>query len=90
MHNLYMIKVYTSETCVKCPQVKKYLNLKGAKFVEVDVSDRANMAELRQLTGYTTVPVIISGTDVVRGLDIYKLNKIIQKQNQAYRASQVV
>lgn len=73
------ITIYTTNTCAYCPMVKKWLNMKGHSYDEVNVEahpERQN--EAYQLSGQLAVPVtVITKTDdtqeVVVGYNIAQL-----------------
>lgn len=74
-----MITVYTTQTCVYCPMVKKYLTMKNVEFTVVDVTDSPEKAlEIQKLTGLTTVPITTDGTEFVAGWNVQKLAELIR------------
>ncbi len=40
-----MIKVFTTNKCAYCPSVKKYLDMKGAAYEVIDVTDEPKLIE---------------------------------------------
>ena len=74
------VKMYTTPTCGYCHQVKKYLNDKGVKFEEYDVSqNQAAAQEMMQLTGQMGVPVIVVDGQAIIGFDRQKLDTLLAK-----------
>ncbi len=72
--------LYTTPTCVFCPLVKNFLEEKGVKYEEVDVSkDAKALEEMKEKTGQMGVPVTLIGDKVVIGFDKNKLEKLLAK-----------
>lgn len=73
-----MITVYTTDTCAYCVMAKKYLQIKGVEYKEVDVTDDAETRSmLQEKTGMTTVPVIRKGESFISGFQPALLSKLI-------------
>lgn len=54
------ITIYTSNNCSYCVMVKKYLELKGATYSEVNIeSNPDRQQEMMELSGQQRVPVTI-------------------------------
>lgn len=71
------ITVYSSNLCSTCLMVKEFLSLRGAKFVEKNVStDKEGRAELLAL-GYDTTPVTVIGERCVEGFDVGKIDEAL-------------
>ncbi len=76
------IKVYSSPNCGYCHQAKKFLNDKGIKFTECDVSrDQAAAQEMMKLTGQMGVPVITVDGQVIIGFDRARLENLLTKSS---------
>ena len=76
------IKVYSTPTCGYCHQAKKFLNDKGIKFTEYDVSrDQAAAQEMVKLTGQMGVPVITVNGQVIIGFDRARLESLLTKSS---------
>ncbi len=74
------VKVYSTPTCGYCHQAKNFLNDKGIKFTEYDVSqDQAAAQEMTRLTGQMGVPVITVDGQVIIGFDRGKLESLLTK-----------
>ena len=70
-----MITMYTSPTCAYCHMAKAYLNSKGHKVKELDVSENPTAAKwVQEHIGQVVTPVLdINGTVVV-GFDRPKID----------------
>lgn len=54
------ITVYTSSSCSSCVMVKKYLEMKGQNYSEINIeTDPARQKELIDLSGQQRVPVTV-------------------------------
>lgn len=54
------ISIYTTNTCVYCNQVKKFLDNKGLGYTIINLDDEPERTnELLELTGQLAVPVIV-------------------------------
>jgi glutaredoxin len=66
--------LFTSEFCGACPTVKKYLNLKGVDFTELNGMEKDNMEEILRISGRMIFPTlkVTNGEDtkVVSGANI--------------------
>jgi glutaredoxin-like YruB-family protein len=72
--------VYSTPTCGYCHQVKLFLQQRGIKFVEKDVSRDRNAAnEMVGRSGQMGVPVIIVDDEVVIGFDRPRLESLLSK-----------
>ena len=74
-----MIKVYSTKTCAYCQMVKRFLDLREAKFEEVDVTeDPETRAWLHKMSGYSTVPVTTDGDMFVVGWRPDQIARLIE------------
>lgn len=64
-----MIKIYTSENCVWCKRMKRYLDSRNAVYEELDVSEPKNAEAVYLLSGQNAVPVTVIGNRVIVGFD---------------------
>jgi len=73
-----MVKVYTTETCPYCTQVKQFLDENDVEYEEVDVSEseegREEMVEKSYQMG---VPVVDIDGDVIYRFDKEKIKKAL-------------
>ncbi len=71
------VAVYTTPTCPYCHHVKDFLDKRGVKYTEHDVSvDRAAADEMVRKSGQMGVPVVIVGDQVIVGFDRKRLEKV--------------
>lgn len=52
-------EVYTTASCAYCPMVKKYLQMKGVPFKEIDAEKQENRVKAYELSAAATVPVTV-------------------------------
>lgn len=73
------IKIFTSDTCAYCHQLKRWLESKGYKFEEINLSQNPErQQEAIDASGATTVPItIVEGHGVVVGLNIGSLVRLL-------------
>jgi glutaredoxin len=58
------ISIYTTNTCVYCAQVKKFLDGKGLSYTLINLDDNPERTnELLELTGQLAVPVTVVADD---------------------------
>ena len=58
------ITVYTSNNCAYCVMVKKYLNMKGQSYNEINVDEQPEARDaMIGMTGQSRVPVTVVTTD---------------------------
>jgi glutaredoxin-like YruB-family protein len=82
------VKVYTTPTCGYCHQAKNFLNSRGIKFTEIDVSrDQAAAREMVQQTGQMGVPVIVVDGQAVVGFDRARLERLLAGTGNGRRLS---
>ena len=75
-----MIKIYSTSWCPACIKVKKYLNLKGINFKEINVADNhEDRNEVFEVSGQRTVPVIDINGEIVVGFDKGAIDRAIEK-----------
>jgi glutaredoxin 3 len=73
------IKVYTNSSCPYCTRVKNFLKEHSVKFKEINISVYPQAAkELKEKTGQTGVPVILTGSHKIIGFDESKLRRILK------------
>lgn len=64
------VRVYTTTYCGYCTAAKRFLDMKGVPYEEIDVTgDQAARIELVETTGQRTVPQIFVGQTHVGGYD---------------------
>ncbi len=76
------VKVYTTQTCPYCSMAKRYLDDKGIKYTEVDVSrDHMAAQEMISKSGQMGVPQIEINGEMVVGFDRDGIENAIAKTN---------
>ena len=65
-----MIKIYSTSWCPACIKAKKYLDMKGIEFQEINVADKhEDRNEVQEVSGQRTVPVLDINGKVIVGFD---------------------
>jgi glutaredoxin-like YruB-family protein len=78
--------LYTSPTCGYCHQAKAYLNQKGVKYTERDISvDTEAAGEMMRLTGQMGVPVIVVDDQPIIGFNRPALDQLLTSDNSSGR-----
>ena len=73
------ITVYTSNNCSYCVMVKKYLDMKGASYSEINIETNPDrQKEMMELSGQQRVPVtIVEQEDGARDISVgYNLSAL--------------
>lgn len=74
------IKIYTTPTCGYCHQAKRFLDERGVRYTEYDVSrDRQAAEEMVAKTGQMGVPVITVDGEVIVGFDRPRLEQLLAR-----------
>ncbi|MBC8477963.1 glutathione S-transferase N-terminal domain-containing protein [bacterium] len=72
------VVVFTTPTCSWCTRAKQYLNSKGIRYTEVDVTRNQRGAEdMIRRSGQRGVPVILVGSQAVVGFDKPRLDNLL-------------
>lgn len=75
-----MIKIYSTSWCPACVKTKKYLDLKGVAFSEVNVADaHEDREEVFKVSGQRTVPVLDINGKIIVGFDKAAIDNAINK-----------
>jgi glutaredoxin 3 len=70
------IRVFSTPTCPYCHTLKAFLDEKGFKFEDIDVSaDEKARDEMVDKTGQMGVPVVEIGGEIIIGFDREKIIK---------------
>ncbi|MBE6071682.1 MAG: NrdH-redoxin [Clostridium butyricum] len=65
-----MIKIYSTSWCPDCIKAKKYFDIKGVNYTEINVADKhEDREEVYRISGQRTVPVIKINDCVIVGFD---------------------
>lgn len=76
---MYMIKIYSTPTCVYCKSLKEYFTENSITFEEVDVSENeAELEKMVAISGQMGVPVVEIDDNVVIGFDKEKIDEILK------------
>ena len=66
----FPVTLYTSEVCKEtCVRARELLNQRGVPYSEVTVTDEADLAQLKKLSGDNVVPVMTVGREVYKGFE---------------------
>ena len=73
------VKVFSTATCPYCQKAKAYLDEKGVKYENIDISGNPGaVEEMISLSGQMGVPVIIIDDKVVVGFDKEAIDNALQ------------
>ena len=73
-----MITIYSTQTCVYCNTLKKYLDSKDIKFEEIDVSqNEKELEKMVEISGQMGVPVIDIDGNIVIGFAKQKIDELL-------------
>lgn len=64
-----MVKVFSSDSCMYCVKLKRYLQEKNIPFEVIDVNEGDNARELLSVSGQMGIPVSIIDDKVIIGFD---------------------
>jgi glutaredoxin len=73
------IVIYTTNDCAYCGMVKRYLKMKGRKYVEINIQENpVKQKEMIEISGQMRVPVTVvtrkdGSQDIAIGYNITKL-----------------
>ncbi len=73
------VTIFTTNTCAYCHMVKKYLNIKGVSFEEINLDENPHRrSEALELSGALTVPVTVvtrkdDTKEIIVGYNLAKL-----------------
>ncbi|AOR22374.1 glutaredoxin domain-containing protein [Clostridium taeniosporum] len=74
-----MIKIYSTSWCPDCIKTKKYFDLKGLKYEEINVADKhEDREEVFKVSGQRSVPVIDMSGNIIVGFDKKKIDEYIR------------
>jgi glutaredoxin 3 len=72
------VVVFSTPSCPHCRTAKRYLQQKGVRFTDVDVSrDQSAARDMQRISGQQGVPVITVGGRPVVGFDRQKLDQLL-------------
>lgn len=65
-----MIKIYSTSWCPSCVKAKRFFDMKGWEYKEINVADKhEDREEVFKVSGQRTVPVIDIDGDIIVGFD---------------------
>ena len=74
-----MIKIYSTSWCPACIKAKKYLDMKGIEFQEINVADKhEDRNEVQEVSGQRTVPVLDINGKVIVGFDKKSIDEALK------------
>ena len=69
-----MIKIYSTSWCQACIKAKKFFDMKGWEYKEINVADKhEDREEVFKVSGQRTVPVIDIDGEIIVGFDKNKI-----------------
>ena len=69
-----MIKIYSTSWCPSCVKAKKFFDMKGWDYKEINVADKhEDREEVFKVSGQRTVPVIDINGEIIVGFDRNKI-----------------
>jgi glutaredoxin-like protein NrdH len=71
------ITVYSKPACPQCDATKRHLTTKGVEFEVVDITQDNAAREAVLALGYSSAPVVVSGSTHFSGFRPDKLNAVI-------------
>lgn len=73
-----MIKVFSSEDCRYCRDLKAYLDKKRLPYEVFDVAKSEDYArEAKEISGQYGIPVTVIGDEVIVGFDTARIDKAL-------------
>ena len=69
-----MIKIYSTSWCPSCIKAKRFFDMKGWDYKEINVADKhEDREEVFKVSGQRTVPVIDVDGEIIVGFDKNKI-----------------
>lgn len=69
-----MIKIYSTSWCPSCVKAKRFFDMKGWEYKEINVADKhEDREEVFKISGQRTVPVIDIDGEIIVGFDKNKI-----------------
>ncbi len=69
-----MIKIYSTSWCPSCVKAKRFFEMKGWEYKEINVADKhEDREEVFKVSGQRTVPVIDIDGEIIVGFDKNKI-----------------
>lgn len=75
-----MIKIYSTSWCPGCIKAKKFFDMKGWDYTEINVADaHEDREEVMKVSGQRTVPVIDIDGEIIVGFDKIAIETAMNK-----------
>lgn len=75
-----MIKIYSTSWCPACIKAKKFFDMKGWEYTEINVADaHEDREEVMKVSGQRTVPVIDIDGEIIVGFDKNAIESAMNK-----------
>lgn len=75
-----MIKIYSTSWCPACIKAKKFFDMKGWEYTEINVADaHEDREEVMKVSGQRTVPVIDIDGEIIVGFDKSAIESAMNK-----------
>lgn len=75
-----MVKIYSTSWCPDCIKAKKYFDMKGVNYADINVADKhEEREEVYKVSGQRTVPVIQINDSVIVGFDKKLIDRELNK-----------
>ncbi|WP_294341334.1 glutaredoxin domain-containing protein [uncultured Clostridium sp.] len=75
-----MIKIYSTSWCPACIKAKKFFDMKGWEYTEINVADaHEDREEVMKVSGQRTVPVIDIDGAIIVGFDKSAIENAMNK-----------
>lgn len=72
-----MIKIYSTSWCPSCIKAKRFFDMKGWDYKEINVADKhEDREEVFKVSGQRTVPVIDIDGEIIVGFDKNKIELV--------------
>jgi glutaredoxin 3 len=70
------IRIFSTPVCKACKVAKEYFNKIGKKFEEIDVTNPVHLAEMMNISGSMSVPIITIGNHVIEGFNKKRIDEL--------------
>lgn len=75
-----MIKIYSTSWCPACVKAKKFFEIKGWEYKEINVADKhEDREEVFKVSGQRTVPVTEINGEIIVGFDKKAFETAVEK-----------
>lgn len=78
-NRIFMVKLYSTPSCVYCKTLKEYLSKNNIEFVNIDVSkDEKELDKMVKDSGQMGVPVVDIDGEIIIGFDKQKIDELLK------------